>query len=56
MSKKRWYIVHTLSGSEDKVKASIESRISSERLSEKIDQIIIPTEQVSEIKRGKLYY
>ena len=53
MNKKKWYIVHTLSGSEDKVKANLDSRVKSENLSEKVDQIVIPTEQVSEIKRGK---
>ncbi|MBN2120078.1 MAG: transcription termination/antitermination factor NusG [Candidatus Omnitrophica bacterium] len=50
---KKWYIVHTLSGGEDKVKATLESKIAAQNLSEEIDQIIIPKEQISEVKRGK---
>ena len=50
---KKWYIVHTLSGAEDKVKANLDSKIEAENLKETIDEIIIPKEQVSEIKRGK---
>jgi len=50
---KKWYIVHTLSGAEDKVKANLESKVQADSLGDSIDNIIIPTEQVSEIKRGK---
>ena len=50
---KKWYIVHALSGAEYKAKANLESRIASAGLQEKIDQIIIPTEQVAEIKHGQ---
>jgi transcription termination/antitermination protein NusG len=48
-----WYIVHTQTGSEDKVKASLESRISQEKMQEEVSKVVIPTEQVSEIRSGK---
>jgi len=50
---KNWYVVHTQTGSEDKVKLSLEHRISSEGLQDFISKIIIPTEQVSEVRSGK---
>ncbi|MFH1128281.1 MAG: transcription termination/antitermination protein NusG [Candidatus Omnitrophota bacterium] len=50
---KNWYVVHTQTGSEDKVKALLENRIASSGLVEFINKVIIPTEQVSEIRSGK---
>lgn len=50
---KQWYIVHTLSGAEDKVKANLDAKIEAHQLGEKVDQIIVPKEQVSEVKKGK---
>ena len=50
---KKWYIVHTLSGGEDKVKANLEAKIDAQNMKGDIDDIIIPKEQISEIKRGK---
>ena len=50
---KRWYIIHSQTGFEDKVKRSLENRISTAGLQDYISQIIIPTEQVSEIRAGK---
>lgn len=50
---KNWYVVHTQTGSEDKVKASLEGRITSHGLQDYITKVIIPTEQVSEIRSGK---
>jgi len=50
---KHWYVVHTQTGLEDKVKTSLESKISSSGLGEQIVKVIIPTEQVSEIRSGK---
>ncbi|MFH1282225.1 MAG: transcription termination/antitermination protein NusG [bacterium] len=49
----RWHIVHTYSGYEDKVKANIEKNVEASGLKSKIDQVIIPTEEVVEIKRNK---
>ncbi len=50
---KNWYVVHTQTGSEDKVKTSLENRITSHGLQDCISKVIIPTEQVSEIRSGK---
>ncbi|MCX5713443.1 MAG: transcription termination/antitermination protein NusG [Candidatus Omnitrophica bacterium] len=50
---KNWYVVHTQTGSEDKVKSLLESRIVTQKLSEFITKVIIPTEQVSEVRSGK---
>lgn len=50
---KQWYVVHTYSGFENKVKANMEERISSLGLTEQFGQILIPTENVVELKEGK---
>src|SRR5580700_8870322 len=52
-STKQWYIVHTYSGFEKKVKESLEGRVAAFGLTEKIGQIIIPTESVVEVRGGK---
>lgn len=49
----QWFALHVLSGQEFNVKRYMESRIQSEEMGEYIDQIVVPTEKVSEIKRGK---
>jgi transcriptional antiterminator NusG len=49
---KNWYIVHTYSGYEEKVKTSIEERIKILGLEDKISRILIPSEKVVEL-RGK---
>lgn len=51
----RWYIIHTYSGFEKKVKESLESRIQAFGLQEKIGKVVIPTEPVTEIRSGKKY-
>jgi len=48
-----WYVVHTYAGYENKVKANLESRISSMNMEEKIFEVVIPMEDVMEIKGGK---
>ncbi|OGX16898.1 MAG: transcription termination/antitermination factor NusG [Omnitrophica WOR_2 bacterium RBG_13_44_8b] len=50
---KYWYVVHTQTGSEDKVKTSLDSKIIAEGLQEFIAKVVIPTEQVSEVRSGK---
>ena len=45
-----WYVVHTQTGYEDKVKANIEKRAEANNLKEKISQVLVPTEKVSEVK------
>jgi transcriptional antiterminator NusG len=50
---KNWYVIHTYSGFEGKVKGSLEEKIHSSGLTEKFGKIMIPTEEVVEIKEGK---
>jgi transcriptional antiterminator NusG len=50
---KNWYILHTLSGAEEKAKSNLEARIKSHSLEEKIDSVVIPKEQITEVKLGK---
>ncbi len=50
---KQWYIVHTYSGFEKKVKESLESRVAAFGLQDKIGQVMIPTEDVVEVRGGK---
>jgi transcriptional antiterminator NusG len=50
---KNWYVVHTYSGFEEKVKLSIEERTDKKGLKEKISRILIPTERVIELRGGK---
>ncbi|MBU1061098.1 MAG: transcription termination/antitermination protein NusG [Candidatus Omnitrophica bacterium] len=49
----KWYVIHTLTGQEEKVKATIENKLQEGALKEKVFQVLIPTEQVSEVKDGK---
>jgi len=48
-----WYIVHTYSGQEDRVKRNLEIRIDSMDAKDKIHQVVIPTEEEIEIKDGR---
>lgn len=48
-----WYAVHTYAGHEDKVRRSIEKRSVAEGIEKDITQVIIPTEEVTEVKGGK---
>jgi transcriptional antiterminator NusG len=48
-----WYVIHSYSGYEKKVKANLENRIRSMHLEDKIFDIVIPMEQVVEYKNGK---
>ncbi len=52
-SEGQWFVVNTLSGHENKVKGTIEKHLLQEDDSIKIYEILIPTEQVSEIRKGK---
>lgn len=49
----RWYVVHTYSGHENKVAATLKQRVESERLEDKILEILVPTQDKIEIKGGK---
>lgn len=50
---RNWYVVHTYSGFEEKVKISIEEKLDKQNLRERISRILIPTERVIELKGGK---
>jgi transcriptional antiterminator NusG len=49
----RWFVVHTQSGYEKKVKQNLEARISSMNMEERIYEVVIPMEDVVEFKQGK---
>jgi len=48
-----WYVVHTYSGHEAKVAATLKQRIESQRLADKILEILVPTQEKIEIREGK---
>lgn len=50
---KKWYVVHTYSGYENKVKANLEKRVESMGMQDKIFRVIVPEEEETEIKNGK---
>ncbi|UCF79801.1 MAG: transcription termination/antitermination factor NusG [Candidatus Eiseniibacteriota bacterium] len=50
---KRWYVVHTYSGHENKVKTNLERAINSADMSDKFGQILVATEDYAEMKNGK---
>jgi transcriptional antiterminator NusG len=49
----RWYVVHTYASYENKVKSNLESRISSMNMEDRIYEVVIPMEEVIEVKNGK---
>ncbi|MCH1505310.1 MAG: transcription termination/antitermination protein NusG [Verrucomicrobiales bacterium] len=49
----QWYVVHVLSGQEGKVRDNINRRIASEEMSDCMFEVLVPTEMVSEVKKGK---
>lgn len=49
----KWYVVHTYSGHENKVKAALEKTVKSQGLEERIFKVVIPTENVTEMRNGK---
>lgn len=50
---KNWYVVHTYSGYENKVKANLEKRVESMAMQDKIFRVVVPEEEETEIKNGK---
>ncbi len=50
---KKWYVIHTYSGYENKVKANLEKRVESMNMGDKIFRILVPMEDEVEIKDGK---
>ncbi|MFK7834039.1 MAG: transcription termination/antitermination protein NusG [Winogradskyella sp.] len=53
MSDKKWYVVRAVSGQENKIKAYIENEISRLGLNDFVDQVLVPTEKVIQIRNGK---
>ena len=51
--KDQWFVVHVLSGQEQKIHDNIVRRIQTEEMSDLVYEVLIPTERVQEIKRGK---
>ena len=51
--RKRWYVVHTYSGHENKVKANIEKRIEYHNMGDKIFRVEVPKKTVTKVKDGK---
>jgi transcriptional antiterminator NusG len=53
ISEKQWFIVHTYSGFEAKVKESLEQRAEAMGMADVIEEVLIPTEEVVEVREGK---
>lgn len=52
-SARRWYVIHTYSGYENKVKANLEKRVKTMEKEDKIFRVLVPTQEEYEIKDGK---
>ena len=52
MSEAKWYVVHTYSGYENKVKANIDKTIENRHLEDQILEVRVPLEEVTEVKNG----
>ncbi len=50
---KQWYVVHTYSGFEKRVKLLLEDRVKTNNLEDRIGEVLIPTEDIVELKNGK---
>jgi len=50
---REWFVVHTYSGYENKVKVNLERRVESMNMADKIFEVVIPSEEQLEIKNGK---
>ena len=50
---KQWYVIHTYSGFERKVKLSIEEQFGHSSYGDCFDEVVIPTEEVVEVRKGK---
>ncbi|MGV6829806.1 MAG: transcription termination/antitermination protein NusG [Flavobacteriales bacterium] len=52
-STKKWYVIRSISGKENKIKEHIESEINRFKLQDYVEQILVPTEKVIQIRNGK---
>ncbi len=48
-----WYVVHTLTGQEEKVRCAIQGHIDAQKAEGQVAQVLVPMERVSEVKAGK---
>ena len=53
VSEKKWYVVRAVSGQENKIKSYIENEITRLGLGDYVDQVLVPTERVVQIRNGK---
>lgn len=53
MGEKRWYVIHTMSGYEERVKAHLQERIRSAGMEEYFEEILVPTEKVVDVVQGR---
>ena len=53
MSDKNWYVLHTLTGQEEKVRASLQKSVDAGQFEGAVGQVLVPMEKVSEVKAGK---
>ena len=53
MSKARWYVLHVYSGFENKVAEAIKEKAAKQGLEERVHEILVPTEEIVEVKRGQ---
>lgn len=50
---KQWYVIHTLTGQEEKVRTSLQRAIDEGKMADAVSQVLVPMERVSEVKAGK---
>jgi transcriptional antiterminator NusG len=50
---KKWYVIHTQTGQEDRVKIELENKIKQGMLSEYVSRVLVPKETISEVRSGK---
>ena len=52
----RWYVIHVYSGFEKKVATAIREQAEQKALGERFEEILVPTEEVVEVKRGATFF
>ena len=53
MADKKWYVVHVYSGFEKKIAEQIKQQAAQKGLADKFDEVLVPTEQITEVRRGQ---